>query len=261
MNTQVDSNQIPSPEERLTRLAEEWNVPEDTLREQIRQLGRDIERDSHVIHIGLDRLVTDALTDQDRQHLDEGCAFCIELQRTVRPMPDRLEEFVRTARRPVSQDTPVVYWKWASPLMAATLMAATLIAVFGAALPAYQDYKIRSQVSEGDVLNDGLRTLTAENATENARYLVATAKCGAMEKSQAVREEKEERGTALVNKALSDPKNGQGMLKSAIADFCAAGKPASVYGVSAAIMVAGKYPSQAQAYLHAVKQDSATTVE
>ena len=51
------------------------------------------------------------------------------------------------------------------------MIVVAIIAILAAiALPAYQDYTIRSQVSEGTVLADGAKTAVAEFYTNRGRY-------------------------------------------------------------------------------------------
>ena len=51
------------------------------------------------------------------------------------------------------------------------MIVVAIIAILAAiALPAYQDYTIRSQVSEGAVLSDGAKTAVAEFYTNRGRY-------------------------------------------------------------------------------------------
>jgi type IV pilus assembly protein PilA len=59
------------------------------------------------------------------------------------------------------------------------MIVVAIIAILAAiALPAYQDYIIRSQVSEGSVLADGAKTAVAEFFSNTGRYPTANASAG-----------------------------------------------------------------------------------
>src|SRR3984885_13046934 len=59
------------------------------------------------------------------------------------------------------------------------MIVVAIIAILAAiALPAYQDYVIRSQVSEGSVLADGAKTAVAEFYSNKGTYPTANASAG-----------------------------------------------------------------------------------
>ena len=59
------------------------------------------------------------------------------------------------------------------------MIVVAIIAILAAiALPAYQDYVIRSQVSEGSVLADGAKTAVAEFFTNTGRFPSTNASAG-----------------------------------------------------------------------------------
>ena len=59
------------------------------------------------------------------------------------------------------------------------MIVVAIIAILAAiALPAYQNYLIRSQVSEGSVLADGVKTAVAEFFTNNGRFPPSNASAG-----------------------------------------------------------------------------------
>jgi type IV pilus assembly protein PilA len=59
------------------------------------------------------------------------------------------------------------------------MIVVAIIAILAAiALPAYQNYLIRSQVSEGSVLADGAKTAVAEFFTNTGNYPTANASAG-----------------------------------------------------------------------------------
>ena len=59
------------------------------------------------------------------------------------------------------------------------MIVVAIIAILAAiALPAYQDYVIRSQVSEGSVLADGAKTAVAEFYSNKGKYPTANASAG-----------------------------------------------------------------------------------
>jgi type IV pilus assembly protein PilA len=59
------------------------------------------------------------------------------------------------------------------------MIVVAIIAILAAiALPAYQNYLIRSQVSEGSVLADGVKTAVAEFYTNNGRFPKSNASAG-----------------------------------------------------------------------------------
>lgn len=59
------------------------------------------------------------------------------------------------------------------------MIVVAIIAILAAiALPAYQDYVVRSQVSEGSVLADGAKTAVAEFFTNKGKYPGSNASAG-----------------------------------------------------------------------------------
>jgi type IV pilus assembly protein PilA len=59
------------------------------------------------------------------------------------------------------------------------MIVVAIIAILAAiAIPAYQDYTIRSQVSEGPVLADGAKTAVAEFFQNNGRFPPSNASAG-----------------------------------------------------------------------------------
>jgi type IV pilus assembly protein PilA len=59
------------------------------------------------------------------------------------------------------------------------MIVVAIIAILAAiAIPAYQNYLIRSQVSEGAVLTDGVKTAVAEFYSNTGRFVAASASYG-----------------------------------------------------------------------------------
>lgn len=67
------------------------------------------------------------------------------------------------------------------------MIVVAIIAILAAiALPAYQDYVIRSQVSEGSVLADGAKTAVAEFYSNRGKYPSSNASAGLAQSSSII---------------------------------------------------------------------------
>jgi hypothetical protein len=236
----------------LKNLAVSWSISEGDLRQRIAQLQSHVEGLSAVDHIALERLMGNSLTDEDRTHL-ATCEYCAVLQASVVPVDSHVEEFAEVAVRRTLEGSLRSRKKASPSIWLGIPAAAAILLAIVIGFPAYSDYVARARVSEGAFV-DPILMRAEKDVGPMATGTFEQVRCGSAESDVSAREKKENQATfALMRIDFSNTERAQRELLAAARQYCAAGKPESAAGLAVAVMVADKNPTQAEAYVEAVR--------